>query len=47
MTTQISTKLAALGLALLMNTGMIGGLAVLFNTQAAAGSPATTVTLAA
>lgn len=46
MTTPISTKLAALGLALLMNTGMIGGLAVLFNTQAAAGSPAT-ITLAA
>jgi hypothetical protein len=35
MTTQISTKLAALGMALLMNSAMIGGIAYLFNAQAA------------
>ncbi len=31
MTTQLSTKLAALGVALMVNALMIGGVAVLFN----------------
>jgi hypothetical protein len=33
MTTQISTKLAALGVALMINSTMIGGIAYLFNGQ--------------
>jgi len=33
MTTQISSKLAALGVALMMNILMIGGIAYLFNAQ--------------
>jgi hypothetical protein len=37
MNTQISTKLAALGMALLMNSAIIGGVAYLFNTQVKAG----------
>ncbi len=32
-TTQISTKLAALGVALMMNSLMIGGIAYLFNAE--------------
>jgi hypothetical protein len=31
--TQISTKLAALGVALIMNSALIGGVAFLFNGQ--------------
>jgi len=33
MKTQISTKLAALGMALMINSFMIGGIAYLFNSQ--------------
>lgn len=33
MKTDISTKLAALGVALVMNTAIIGGVAYLFNSQ--------------
>jgi hypothetical protein len=33
MTTQISTKLAALAVALMMNTLIIGGIGYLFNSQ--------------
>jgi hypothetical protein len=33
MTTQISTKLAALAVALMMNTLIIGGVGYLFNSQ--------------
>jgi hypothetical protein len=33
MTTQLSTKLAALGVALMMNSMLIGGVAYLFNGQ--------------
>jgi hypothetical protein len=33
MKTAISTKLAALGFALMMNTAIIGGVALLFNAQ--------------
>jgi hypothetical protein len=33
MTTQISTKLAALAVALMMNSLIIGGVAYLFNSQ--------------
>ena len=33
MNTQISTKLAALAVALMMNTLLIGGVAYLFNSQ--------------
>jgi hypothetical protein len=33
MNTQISSKLAALGVALMMNSMMIGGVAYLFNAQ--------------
>ena len=40
MTTQISTKLAALGMALLMNSAMIGGIAYVFNAQTAASQAA-------
>ncbi len=34
MTTQISTKLAALAVALMMNSLLIGGVAYVFNAQA-------------
>jgi hypothetical protein len=33
MNTEISTKLAALGIALIMNSALIGGVAFLFNGQ--------------
>ncbi|MGO9514013.1 MAG: hypothetical protein ACLP2F_10275 [Steroidobacteraceae bacterium] len=33
MNTQISTKLAALGMALMMNLAMIGGIGYLFSSQ--------------
>jgi hypothetical protein len=33
MNSQISTKLAALGMALMINSFMIGGIAYLFNSQ--------------
>ena len=33
MTTQISAKLAALGIALVMNFAMMGGIAYVFNAQ--------------
>jgi hypothetical protein len=33
MTTQISTKLAALAVALMMNAALVGGVAFLFNSQ--------------
>ena len=33
MTTQLSTKFAALGVALMMNSLLIGGVALLFNGQ--------------
>jgi hypothetical protein len=35
MTTSISTKFAALGLALALNSALLGGVAVLFTTHAA------------
>jgi hypothetical protein len=41
MNTQISTKLAALGVALIMNSALIGGVAFLFNGQV---RPAITLT---
>jgi hypothetical protein len=47
MTTQISTKLAALGIALLMNGAMIGGIAYLFNAQAFTAQSSAISTLAA
>jgi hypothetical protein len=37
MTTQISAKLAALGIALMLNCAMMGAIAYLFNAQAANG----------
>jgi hypothetical protein len=37
MTTQISAKLAALGIALMMNVAMMGAIAYLFNAQAGDG----------
>jgi hypothetical protein len=40
MTTQISTKLAALGMALTLNAAMIGGVAYLFNGRIPARSAA-------
>jgi hypothetical protein len=40
MTTQLSTKLSALGLALLVNAMMLSGVAYLFNPAHAAGVPA-------
>lgn len=47
MTTQLSTKLTALGAALMLNALMIGGIAFLFNVQAAeAATPTTVVSLA-
>ena len=39
MKTQISTKLAALGMALMINSFMIGGIAYLFNSQLQDGLP--------
>ncbi len=39
-TTQLSTKLSALGLALLVNAMMLGSVAYLFNPAHAAGAPA-------
>ena len=47
MTTNTSTKLAALGMALLMNTAMIGGIAYLFSSQAYAAQPSMISILAA
>ncbi len=47
MTTNTSTKLAALGMALLMNTAMIGGIAYLFSAQIVAGQAPAISTLAA
>jgi hypothetical protein len=46
MTTQISTKLAALAVALMMNSVLIGGVAYVFSLEAAR-STATTVERAA
>ena len=43
MSTSISTKLAALGLALMINTVIMGGMAYLFNAQQ---QPATVIALA-
>jgi hypothetical protein len=43
MTTQISTKLAALGLALMFNSAMIGGVAYLFNGQLHRHAPLTSL----
>jgi len=40
MTTQLSTKLSALGLALLVNIMMLSGVAYLFNPAYATGTPA-------
>jgi hypothetical protein len=39
MNTQISTKLAALGVALMLNGLMIGGIAYLFNAQSHQSAP--------
>lgn len=47
MNTQISTKLAALGMALLLNTAMIGGVAYLFNAQLLASQSSLTTFAAA
>jgi hypothetical protein len=47
MTTQISTKLAALAIALVMNSLLIGGVAYVFNTQIDRGSTATSLERAA
>jgi hypothetical protein len=44
MNTQISTKLVALGVALMMNSLLIGGVAYLFNSQAH--QPTTMISLA-
>jgi hypothetical protein len=41
MTTEISTKLAALGVALMVNTAMIGGVAFLFSGQLHQSAPVT------
>ena len=46
MTTQISAKLAALGIALVMNFAMMGAIAYLFNAQSGTGQ-ASQVRLAA
>jgi hypothetical protein len=43
MTTQISTKLSALAIALVMNSLLIGGLAYVFNTQINHGTTATSL----
>jgi hypothetical protein len=37
MTTQISAKLAALGIALMMNVAMMGAISFVFNAQSANG----------
>jgi hypothetical protein len=39
MTTQISAKLAALGIALMMNFAMMGAIAYLFNAQTGNSQP--------
>jgi hypothetical protein len=39
MTTQIHAKLAALGIALMLNFAMIGAIGYLFNAQAGYGQP--------
>ncbi|MEA3150920.1 MAG: hypothetical protein QOD56_1859 [Gammaproteobacteria bacterium] len=43
MTTQISTKLAALGVALMINIAMIGGVAFLFSGQLHQNAPVTSL----
>jgi hypothetical protein len=43
MTTQISTKLAALGIALMVNSTLIGGIALLFDGQLHQGAPSALV----
>jgi hypothetical protein len=43
MTTQISTKLAALGIALMVNSTLIGGIAFLFDGQLHQVAPSTLV----
>ena len=45
MTTQISTKLTALAIALVMNSLLIGGVAYVFNTQIDHGSTSTATSL--
>ena len=51
MSTSISTKLAALGLALMINSVIMGGMAYLFTVQptvvSLAGAPVTTLVAAA
>ncbi len=47
MTTQISTKLSALAIALVMNSLLIGGVAYVFNTQVDRGSTAISLDRAA
>ena len=47
MTTQISTKLAALAVALMMNSLLIGGVAYVFNAQAHQHSAITSLVQAA
>jgi hypothetical protein len=47
MKTEISTKLAALGVALVMNTAIIGGVAYLFNAQLHQATPVTSLVSAA
>ena len=46
MTTQISTKLAALAIALLMNSAMLGGVAYVFNGHLASAQSASAAPLA-
>jgi hypothetical protein len=46
MTTPISTKLAALGVALILNSMMISGVAYLFNGQLHQPAPVASLTLA-
>ena len=43
MTTQLSTKLAALGVALMVNSAMIGGVAFLFNGHLRQNQPVTSL----
>jgi hypothetical protein len=43
MNTPISTKLAALGIALMVNSAMIGGVAFLFNGQLHPAAPVTSL----
>lgn len=47
MKTEISTKLAALGVALIMNSAIIGGVAYLFNSQLHQGAPVISLAQAA